>query len=479
MSLTIRPVLALGLIPPPVALVVTLLFIVFLFRRDFRQRPNVTSALWLPLIWMFLVASKPVSKWLNIIGVSGFVATSVEEGSSLDALVFLALIASAIYVLCKRQVRLSEAIRRNACLTIFILYCFAAIFWSDYPLVSLKRWVKVLGHPLMVLVLLTEPGGKEALITLVKRCAFVVLPISILWIKYYPTLGRTASEWGMLTNCGTATSKNALGGICCILTLFFVWYLFQVLRTEKGVWRRNELRLTAFLILMALYCLGKAHSATSDISLLLGLATVAVLSMHFIDRRTIGVYVLSGILLVAIAQIFFDIYGQIVDLTGHESTIEGRGRLWEVLLAMDKDPILGVGFESFWLGARPDDIWSSKEFWWHPTQAHNGYLELYLNLGAVGLVLLAAMVLVTFRKIRGELLSSHDWGRFEMGCLAAILVHNWTEAGFRGLSFPFLVFFIIAINYSPSQNNGFVWDGENYIPEELEVAYSESKTDCR
>jgi hypothetical protein len=34
-----------------------------------------------------------------------------------------------------------------------------------------------------------------------------------------------------------------------------------------------------------------------------------------------------------------------------------------------------------------------------------------------------------------------------MGLLIAIVVHNWTEAGFKGLAFPFLVFFIIVIDY--------------------------------
>ncbi|MBA3353002.1 MAG: hypothetical protein H0U23_11400, partial [Blastocatellia bacterium] len=44
-----------------------------------------------------------------------------------------------------------------------------------------------------------------------------------------------------------------------------------------------------------------------------------------------------------------------------------------------------------------------------------------------------------------------EWGRLEMGCLVGILAHNWTEAGFKGLSFSLFVFFVIAVRYRREQ----------------------------
>src|SRR6476620_302993 len=99
--------------PPQLALILTLGFIAYLFRRDFREKPNVTWAIWLPIIWMFIIASKTVSQWLAIFGLPGFGATSIEEGSSLDALVFSGLIALGLYVLSKRQVSLSKVVQDN------------------------------------------------------------------------------------------------------------------------------------------------------------------------------------------------------------------------------------------------------------------------------------------------------------------------------------------------------------------------------
>lgn len=431
--------------PPKLALILTLGFIAYLFRRDIREKPNITYALWIPVIWSFLVTTRSVSKWLHILGLPGFTATSVEEGSSLDAIVFLSLIVAGWFVLSRRRVNLTEFARDNPWLMVFVVYCFLAIFWADLPLVSFKRWIKILGHPIMVLIIFTEPQPREALVRVMKRCAYVLLPISILWMKYYPALGRASSDWGGMSNCGVSVGKNAFGVMSSILFLIFLWYLLHVWRWEKDRKRRNEILLNLGLLLMAGYCVLKAHSATSTISLM-----IAVLVMLFVGlqsvKRLVGAYVLLGIVILIIGQLTFDIYGRVADASGHESTLAGRGRLWEVLLQTDTNPIIGAGFESYWLGERVGRIWSMPEFRWHPTQAHNGYLEIYLNLGIVGLMLLAGWIISTFGKIRLNLLKDFEWGRIQMALLVAILFHNWTEAGFKGLSFPFFIFFIIAIN---------------------------------
>src|SRR6266536_851926 len=236
-------------IPPIVALFLTVAFVVFLFRRDIRERPDVTSALWVPLIWFRIICSRQVSEWLNTFGLHAG-AITLEEGSPLDRCIYLGLIAAGTYVLSKRHVQVSEIIRQNQWLTIFFIYCFLAIFWSDFPFVAFKRWIKVLGHPIMALIVLTEPDPLEALTRLMKRCAYVIVPISILFIKYYPQLGRSYDEWsGLPINNGIAVGKNQLGADCLIVGFFFFWYLLQTWQGERNTRRRNELRLIAgFLI---------------------------------------------------------------------------------------------------------------------------------------------------------------------------------------------------------------------------------------
>src|SRR6058998_2017478 len=113
--------------PPNVAVFLTVCLIVFLFRRDIREKPDVTGALWLPVLWLVLGCSRPVSEWLNIFGLPVSGAASVEEGSPLDAWFWFALIIAGFCVLAKRQVRLSEVILNNGWLIVFLLYCFISI----------------------------------------------------------------------------------------------------------------------------------------------------------------------------------------------------------------------------------------------------------------------------------------------------------------------------------------------------------------
>ena len=459
--------------PPDLALLLTLGFIAYLFRRDFRERPDISGAVWVPLIWVFLVATRPVSKWLALFGFPTFLSTSAEGGSPLDAFIFFSLIGTAAYILGRRQINWSTCARDNKWVALFLLYCFAAIFWSDFPFSSFKRWIKVLGHPLIVLLLFTETQWEEAVVRIIKRCAYIIFPISICWLKYFPNLGRSHNEFGIMNNTGIAEGKNELGALCLYFLLFLLWHLLRVLKQEKGVSRRNEIRLIGVLMLMALYCLGKAHSATSSLSFLLGASTVLLLGLRIVNKRAIGVYLATAVILLVAAQMTVGLFDRIIDWSGHEATIEGRGRLWSVLLQTDADPMVGTGFESYWLGQRVQRIWSMPEFWWHPNQAHNGYLELYLNLGIIGLCIFVAVILATLSGIRRELLQNLDWGRVQLGCLLAMLAHNWTEAGFKGLSVSFFFFFLIAIKSRYDQD--VLGNMEARGEPEVEVAYAMSK----
>ena len=72
-----------------------------------------------------------------------------------------------------------------------------SLLWSDFPDVAFKRWTKALGDLVMVLVVLSDREPISAVKRLFSRTEFLLIPLSVLLIKYYPTLGRGLRSLGL------------------------------------------------------------------------------------------------------------------------------------------------------------------------------------------------------------------------------------------------------------------------------------------
>jgi O-antigen ligase len=209
--------------------------------------------------------------------------------------------------------------------------------------------------------------------------------------------------------------------------------------------RRNERLLSLVFLAMIWWLLSMSHSATSLICALVGIAMMLVLGTDRISKKHLGSYIIAGALLFGLAETTVGVYGNALKMLGRDPTLTDRTEVWADALAIVTDPVFGSGFESFWLGERLEKLW--QKWWWQPTQAHNGYIEIYLNLGMVGVVLLLALAVAMFKKIQRMLLRDFEMGRLRMGFFVAILLYNFTEAAFKGVSLVWLVWHIIALDY--------------------------------
>jgi exopolysaccharide production protein ExoQ len=430
--------------PPILALFLTITFSIFMLRRYGRDTREENRVSWLPVIWIFFVASRFPSQWLALLGLPNF-GGSMEEGSPLDAVFFLSLVCLGLLRLRQLQVHWSSLVKENVWITIFFVYCFLAIFWSDFPYISLKRWIKTIGHPVMALLILLDASPGLALRIVMKRAAFIMLPLSILFIKYFPEFGRGFDAWsGMAINRGISLSKNELGYLCLIFGIFFIWNYLLAKEISDSRHRRSERLLTVGMLIMVFWLLRMANSATSLVTLLIGSSVVLALGFPFVTKRYFGAAVLAVLISAAAAEIMFGIYEPVLIMLGRDPTLTDRTEVWADALSLMTSPALGAGFESFWLGDRLKLMW--QKWWWKPNQAHNGYIETYLNLGAVGVILLVALLLGTFRKISRKLTSDFQFARFRMGFFFAIMFYNFTEAAFKGVSLVWTMFYIISLD---------------------------------
>lgn len=433
--------------PPIVALLLCWVFIFYVIKTDAKGEGAVSAALWIPLAWFLLTASRPIELWFSQ-EVLVLTEASYEEGSAWNRIIYPGLTLLGLIVLLKRRVNWSAFMRGNIWLLVWFGYCGLSILWSDFPFISFKRWVKVLCVVIMVLVVLSEDDPVEAIKQVIRRCAYILVPLSIVLIKYYPALGTSWSPWGDGPYIlGVTDNKNGLGRLCMI----FGFYVFYEL-AESFARKKNSRAYKRFFIhllygTMIIYLLMKANCATGVACLAAGITTFAALQLSFI-RRTIGkavVVVPFLLLLLLMVVLFTDIVALLLQLLGRDSTLTTRTVLWKDLIGMHTPLLTGVGYDSFWLGPRLTVLWD--KWWWQPNEAHNGYLEIYLELGIAGVCLFSAFFLSAFAKTRKYYAGRYGFFSYQVAWLIIFLLYNITEVAIKGLNSAFFMFLLLAIDY--------------------------------
>ncbi len=449
---------------PRIALLLCSVFVLFLLWRDHRKNPDASGALWLPLIWMMLLGSRYVSTWLDM-GVRIESPEDYLDGSPLDSLVFAVLIVAATVVLARRTIDWNRIIGANAAIVLFVAYCGLSALWSDYPVVTIKRVIKLVGSVEMALIIITDRHPVQALKTIFKRCGYVLIPFSVVLIKYFPQ-GRGYNRFSWITTFrGVATDKNALGYLCLTCGYFFFWSLAEAVSRlkEKAPVDRIEALVHGAQLLMTLWLFSMAQSSTSLMCFIVGAGLIVLLGSYTI-RRNFTVIALVAAVSAALIESTFDVSKAVIEgFLKRDTTLTGRTDLWKELLTMkDVNPLFGTGYDSFWLGERAQHFW--EIYWWHPNQAHNGFLEVYINLGLVGLLLLVWALVSIYRKSNRELSIDANYGRFRVGFFVIMLLYNFTEAAFKGMHLMWFVFLIIALEYVQEPVfSGILFD----VPQEL------------
>ena len=431
---------------PRLAFVLFAGFVVFALIRDTRRRQGVSAGSWLALCWMVIFASRPFSAWFQ----SGVVYATSEgylEGSPIDRVVSLLLILAGYVVLGRRRIALGAITRQNAWLLAFYTFCALSVLWSDFPFVAFKRWFKDFGAVVMALILLTDEDPVEAVKAAFVRCAYILVPFSVLFIRYFPDLGRTffGYQSNRLMYVGVATHKNTLGALAFVSVVFLLWDLRTRRRGTATVGRpRYEWAEGSIVLLMAIWILAVADSATATVCTVGGVMFFYATELLFVRRmlKAVELFALLGAGAWFAADSLFNFTELVVTSLGRDMNLTSRADGWKLFLSVDINPFIGAGFKTFWAGERMDRIW--REFG-TIVQAHNGYLETYLEGGFIGLFLLAAMLWAGFRHIKRHVVAGEDFGRIRLLFWFLALGYNFSEAGFTQLSLFWMVTLAVLI----------------------------------
>lgn len=432
---------------PLIALFACLVLTLALLILDHRLKSEVSTALWIPTVWMLIIGSRVVSQWLGA-GESYASENAYVEGSALDRNIYLVLIVMAFVVLIVRGVSFSQVAKANGWVVLFLTYCGISISWSDFPDVSFKRYIKEIGNLLMVLIVLSERAPVEAISTLFKRCAYILMPLSVVLIKYFPAMGRSYSPWtGAVTYTGVTNNKNTLGVLCAVCGIGIAWNLLSIWRRNETSKNKLQVFIQGFILILILWVLMMSHSSTSLVCFIMGVGIVMVMGVKTVRNNM--VYILPAVLVLMVGPIYVMTEGSVAFFTGmvgRDETFTGRTEIWQKALEMVENPIIGCGYSSFWLGDRLHAFWS--QYTWFPTETHNGYLEIYLELGLIGLGLLIGVLISSLRAILTVARRDVHFGALKLALLIAAILYNITESAFRSGLLMYFIFELVVIQFS-------------------------------
>lgn len=208
---------------------------------------------------------------------------------------------------------------------------------------------------------------------------------------------------------------------------------------------------------------------TSLSCFLLATSLIAATSLRAIAARPWFVHLLVAIIIsVPLSVVYFGASAAALETMGRDPTLTGRTEVWHEVVGMAPNSLFGAGFESFWLGPRLAKIWELH--WWHPNEAHNGYIEVFLNLGWTGVILLGIVVVAGYRNVVAALRQDSQGKGLRLAYFVAGVIFNFTESAFKALS-PIWIFFLLAATAIPK-------DPKSPGGRPLAIDYADNPADC-
>jgi exopolysaccharide production protein ExoQ len=420
--------------PPIVSLAGAYCLAIYLAYKDRFWRPLYSYALIVPGLLLAIRGSRPLSFWFSI--------------PSIDTLFFLLLIVVCLWIIARRGLNLSGCIRANRVLFIFYIYFLLTAPFSFDPLDCSKRVIKDFLCFLAALIILSEKDPVRALQGLSFRVAAFLFPLSLVFAKYFPHLGRGYDMAGNPTYTGVTFQKNQLGQIGLVFGLLLFSELVSLYRNRRAGWCRSPVFLSrSALFVLGGYLMVKSDSKTSLICLGLGMVILGFapwFSVNGKGPRRLAVTVGLLISFLVIEQLF-GVSKAMLKLAGRDATLTGRTEIWELALRNHKNPLIGSGFCMFWDGEAGAVVAESLATL---RSAHSGYLEAYLDGGILAVGLLSIFLIKMGTRTSRRLIEGVPIAPISAAFYVIALVYNISESSFFRLD-PLWIVFLSAIMVSP------------------------------
>ncbi len=360
-----------------------------------------------------------------------------NEGNVYIQYVFIGVYFITLILIFSKNRRLKEVFKGDLSIKFLFLMIIMSIAWSQFPMITTRRIVGIFGTTLFGYYL-SSRFSLESNLKIFARACFIMAILSLATAVVYPKFGiMTGEHQGRLR--GVFLHKNTLGGIMC---LYSICAFSLAMLTKQNKYLLHIVLATVLIIL--------AQSAGSLV-VVVSLMVFGYL-LRIIRIPLQGLFSILAILLAIFIMSYFYIYNNydvVLQVLGRDATLTGRTLLWaELAKWVDKSPLLGYGFGGFWTGDIGISSIVIKKIGWAAPHAHNGFLNLTLELGYVGLALFLICYLSNFYSyllncmVNQQLI--YSWGILFFSLL---LIYNMDECTILRANQIYWVLFIYTISF--------------------------------
>lgn len=285
-----------------------------------------------------------------------------------------------LVVFCLLTIRWRKVIyvlQRDRYIWVILALVILSFFWSEIPGRTLSRSFSFTGSTLLGVYFATRYTLKQQLQLLGWTFGLVVglsLVYALLLPKYGIMGGVHAGAWR-----GIYTHKNNFGKMMTLSSIVFTLLLTS--GQKQRLWFSLGLGLSIMLLLLST----SKGALVNVVAMWLVIAVCRLfrLQYHLLVVSLGSIAIVSG----AISLWFVEnLESIVVDVLGKDLTLTGRTDLWMTVLEMIRQrPWLGYGYQAFWNGLNGPSavVWRAEA--WQVPDAHNGFLDLLLQLGIVGM----------------------------------------------------------------------------------------------
>lgn len=323
---------------------------------------------------------------------------ALGDSNPMTMLSALLIYAIAFLLLMRRPTAMMDTIKDNPLLVVLFAFPVVSIIWSVDHGVTFRRAVALVMTGIYC-VYLARRLSPDDFIRRLLLVLFVGGAASLIFTVVDPA---HAIEHGVINNGswkGVYGHKAILGRIAAVAVTVAVYV------RPRFFWER-AMRWSTIVIFVFLAI--QSQSRASWLLMGGGVAFMMLLAVMRNKRFSAGIKMtIAASLGLAVLLIAVTMFSQILAAFGRDDTFSGRTSLWEGAIAVAEahHPILGAGYRAFWTVAGSDGVRDYVQHWARlPNHGHNGYLDLWLELGYAGVALFVVFALVTIWRLISRLL---------------------------------------------------------------------------